>query len=226
MSSEAFGETAEFSYMNTLRLQPKQNRAGLLGGTFNPVHNGHIAMAYIALYEFLLGEIVFIPLGQPPHKQDAHIALAEHRLNMLRLATADENRFSVDALEINRKGMTYTVDTLEALCRLHPNTEYYYIIGADTLYELTAWKNYERVFALAGFICVLRPGVNDAEANRYAYAMNQKYGCRIYLAHDKGPDISSTLIRQLAAQDHLSSGLLPRSVAEYIRQNRVYSKED
>ncbi len=216
----------ELSYMDTMYLQPKHNRVGLLGGTFNPVHNGHISMAYIALYEFLLGEIIFIPLGIPPHKQYENIALAEHRLNMLHLAISGENRFSVDAIEINREGITYTVDTLEALCSAHPNTEYFYIIGADTLYELTTWKNYQRVFALASFICVLRPGINDAAVNQYAYSLSDKFGCRIYLAHDKGPDISSTLIRKLASEGHLYSELLPNSVAKYIRQNRIYIKED
>jgi nicotinate-nucleotide adenylyltransferase len=224
MNCTTFGETAEFSYMDPLCLQPKANRVGLLGGTFNPVHNGHISMAYIALYEFLLGEVVFIPLGQPPHKQDEYIAAAEHRLNMLRLATEGESRFSVDTLELNRSGFTYTVDTLEALRRAHPNTEYYYIIGADTLYELMTWKNFERVITLTYFICVLRPGLDDARVRAYAQIMNQKYGDRIHVAQDKGPDISSSLIRRLAADNRLASGLLPDSVAEYIRKNRVYAQ--
>ncbi len=212
--------------MDTLCLHPKQNRMGLLGGTFNPVHNGHIAMAYIALYEFLLGHVMFIPLGSPPHKKGESIAPAEQRLSMLRLAIAGESRFTVSDMEIRRKGITYTVDTLEALCRAHPDTEYYYIIGADTLYELTTWKNYQRVFKLVSFICVLRPGLNDNGATQYATALNTRFGCQVYVARDKGPDISSTLIRNMAAQNHTISGLLPKSVAEYIRQNRVYAKED
>jgi nicotinate-nucleotide adenylyltransferase len=226
MKSTAFSETVEFSYIDKLCLQPKQNRVGLLGGTFNPVHNGHISMAYIALYEFLLGEIVFVPLGQPPHKQDEFIAPSEHRLNMLRLATHDEPRFSVDTIEVNRSGFTYTVDTLESLCRMHPQTEYYYIIGADTLYELMGWKNFERVIALTRFICVMRPGVNEAGVREYSQMLNIKYENRIYVAREKGPDISSSLIRRLEADNRLASGLLPDSVAEYILKNRIYSKGD
>ncbi len=225
MKSTALGETAEFSYIDTLCLQPKANRVGLLGGTFNPVHNGHISMAYIALYEFLLGEVVFIPLGLPPHKRDEYIASAEHRLNMLKLATQDESRFSIDTIELDRTGYTYTVDTLEALRRAHPQTEYYYIIGADTLYELTGWKNFERVSTLTSFICVLRPGVDDAGAREYAQMLNERYGYRIHVARDKGPDISSSLVRQLVTDNRLASGLLPDSVAEYIRQYRIYAQE-
>lgn len=225
MKSAAFGETAEFSQIEPLCLQPKVNCVGLLGGTFNPVHNGHMGMAYIAMYEFLLGSIVFIPLGLPPHKREAYIAPAEHRLNMLRLAIGDERRFSVDTIELDRCGYTYTVDTLEALCRAHPKTEYYYIIGADTLYELTGWKKFERVFALTHFICILRPGVDDKGARAYAQILNEHYRARIHIARDKGPDISSSLIRRLAENNRLVPGLLPESVTEYIRQNRVYTHE-
>lgn len=225
MTSVTFGDTAEFSYLDTLSLQPKQNRVGLLGGTFNPVHNGHVSMAYIALYEFLLGEVVFVPLGLPPHKKDELIASSDHRLNMLRLATQNENRFTIDTLELERTGFTYTVDTLEALRKAHPNNEYYYIIGADTLYELTGWRRFERVNALTSFICVLRPGVDDAGARSYAQTLNERLGCRIYVARDKGPDISSSLIRQLMADSRLTSGLLPESVAKYIRLHHIYAQE-
>lgn len=225
MKDTAFG-AAEFSSIDTLCLQPKLNRVGLLGGTFNPVHNGHIRMACIALDEFLLGEVVFIPLGIPPHKRDEYVAPAEHRLNMLMLAIQDENRFVVDTIELDREGFTYTVDTLEALCRAHPNTEYHYIIGADTLYELTNWKNFRRVIALTHFICVLRPGVDDVGAHEYAKILSQRYGARIEIARDQGPDISSSLIRRLAADNRLASGLMPESVAEYIRLNGLYRQGD
>ena len=226
MKSAAFGDTAEFSYIDTLCLQPKANRVGLLGGTFNPVHNGHIRMACIALDEFLLGEVVFLPLGIPPHKRYKVIAPAEHRLAMLRLAIREETRFSVDTIEIFREGVTYTVDTLELLCRSNPKTEYYYIVGADTLYELTSWKNFERVISLTRFICVLRPGIDDKDAHIYAHTLNKRYGERFFISREKGPDISSSLIRSLAKDNRIPEGLLPPSVAEYIRLNRIYIQGD
>jgi nicotinate-nucleotide adenylyltransferase len=226
MKSAAHGGEAEFSSIDTLSIQPRQNRGGLLGGTFNPVHNGHIRMAYIAMDEFLLGEVVFIPLGVPPHKRNQHIASAEHRLAMLHLAIGSEKRFSVDTIEITRTGFTYTVDTLEALCKVHPDTDYYYIIGADTLYELHAWRNFERVIMMTRFICVLRPGVEDGAARDYAKELNVRYGERVFVAREKGPDISSSLIRDMAAGNRIASGLMPENVAQYIRLNRIYIQGD
>lgn len=201
----------------------KQKRVGLLGGTFNPVHNGHIAIAKIALYEFSLGEVVFLPLGRPPHKRCEFLATAESRLEMIRLAIENEKRFSVDPLELYREGFTYSVDTLEILTREHKNNEYYYIIGADTLFELTTWKNYERVFSLTSFICVLRPGQSDIMAQEHADMMNTRYGYKFFVAKDKGPDISSSCIRDIAHSGGIYEGLVPQRVAMYIKAQRLYS---
>jgi len=212
----------EFSSLKTEYLQPKQKRVGLLGGTFNPVHNGHISMAYIALYEFLLGEVIFLPLGKPPHKNDEAIACVTHRINMIRLATAHEKRFSVSTLETDRNGITYTVDTLELLMRKNNDASYYYIIGSDTLFDIASWRNIERVMLLTDFICILRPGQEELSVKEYADTLNTQYGHKIHFAKERGPDVSSSLIRSSAAQNRLCSGLLPDCVANYILQNRVY----
>ncbi|MDD5017474.1 MAG: nicotinate-nucleotide adenylyltransferase [Eubacteriales bacterium] len=216
----------EFSQLETEYLQPKQNRIGLLGGTFNPIHNGHIKMAYIALYEFLLGEVVFLPLGTPPHKKDEYIAPSQLRLDMIKMAIAREKKFSVDTIEFERYGTTYTVDTLEIMSRNNKPAEYYFIIGADTLFELKTWRNFERVICLTNFICILRPGQDDAAVRQYADMMNSRYGYKIYVAKDRGPDISSSLIRKLAVSKRPVGGLVPECVARYIQMNRVYAKED
>ena len=216
----------EFSRLGIECLHTKRNKIGLLGGTFNPVHNGHISMAYITLYEFLLGKIVFLPSGNPPHKKDEYIAPASHRLDMLRLATENEPRFSVSSAEIDRGGITYTVDTLEVLMRTNTEAEYYYIIGADTLFELKTWRHFERVMRLTRFICVLRPGQDDMAVRGYVEQLNDKYGHRIYVAQERGPDISSSLIRQLVAAKKPCASLVPETVGCYLRQNRVYFNED
>lgn len=215
---------AEFSRMDTEFL--KQNRIGLLGGTFNPVHNGHLKMAYIALYEFGLGEVVFMPLGDPPHKRQEYLASAAHRLDMIRLAIADERRFSVSTVETDRAGLTYTVDTLEILTRTKPQSSFYYIIGADTLFELENWRNYEKVFFLTDFICIMRPGHDQREVVTYAERLNNRFGHKIYIADERGPDISSSLIRSQIAENKLSQRLVPTNVANYILQHKVYNQED
>ena len=220
------GFYTEFSQLEIQRTQPRTNRIGILGGTFNPVHNGHLRIAYIALYEFLLGEIVFLPLGTPPHKSGEAIAPACMRLDMIRIAIEGESRFSVSSMEIDRVGCTYTVDTLEALRRNNHNAEYYFIIGADTLFELRTWKRIDRVMLLTSFICVLRPGQDDIQVRQYADALNDQYGGRIYIAREEGPDISSSHIRLLLAHRKSCEGLVPAKVARYLDKNRVYACED
>ncbi len=212
----------EFSKLETAALL-KQNRIGLLGGTFNPIHNGHLAIANIAAYEFSLGEVVFLPLGLPPHKRCDQLAHTNARLDMINIAIKDERRFSVNTVELYREGYTYTVDTLELLTRENKKADYYYIIGADTLFELTTWKRFERVFCLTSFICVLRPGQLDDEVKKYADSLNSKYGYKFFVANDKGPDISSSYIRDMARCKRLGKGLVPDGVARYIEQNGLYS---
>lgn len=214
---------AEFSRIDTEFI--KQNRVGLLGGTFNPVHNGHIKMAYIALYEFGLGEVVFLPLGDPPHKRQEFLATAEHRLEMIQLAISGETRFSVSTVETGRKGLTYTVDTLEILTRAQPQTSFYYIIGADTLFELENWKCYERVFFLTDFICIMRPGQDQRRVCEQADRLNSRFGHKIYIADERGPDISSSQIRSQICENKLSDKLVPMAVARYITHHKVYNQE-
>ena len=216
---------SEFSMLETDCIYTKQNKIGLLGGTFNPIHNGHISMAYIVLYEFLLGKVIFLPSGNPPHKTDEYIAPAEVRLDMIRLAIENEPRFDVSRTEINRGGMTYTVDTLSMLARTNNDAQYYYIIGADTLFELPTWRDFERVIRLTRFLCVMRPGQNDIRVRQYADSLNSRYGHRIYIADERGPDISSSHIRALAESGCACTDLVPVNVAQYITQNRVYFKE-
>jgi nicotinate-nucleotide adenylyltransferase len=148
---------SEFSGLETESALLKQNRIGILGGTFNPVHNGHLAIAKIALYEFLLEKVVFLPLGTPPHKKDEYIAPPEHRLEMVKLAIQGEPRFSVSTLEIFREGILILSIRWRYSRVKAKNAEYYYIIAQILFFELKTWKNYERVFCLANFICVLRP---------------------------------------------------------------------
>ncbi len=225
MKGDYFSDYAEFSSLETEGIRFRQNKIGLLGGTFNPIHNGHLDMAYIALYEFLLGEVIFLPLGIPPHKQKEYLAPPVQRLDMIKIAVQDEKRFSVNPIEINRKGTTYTVDTLEALTKKNKEAQFYFIIGADTLFELKTWKNFRRVIFLANFICILRPGLDEENVKQYANTVNEKYGKKIYLARDRGPNISSSKIRKMAAENNLKNGLVPEKVASYLQQNHIYCKE-
>ena len=148
-------------------------------------------------------------------------------LRWLELAIEGYERFSLSTLEIDRKGTTYTIDTLEQLRAKDPQTsDYYFIIGADTLFELPTWKNINRVMQLADFICVMRPGIDEKMTRDYAKMICSKSPCTIYIADEKGPNISSTHVRMMAANDELSSSYVPPAVLRYIIKKNVYTNED
>src|SRR6058998_1545633 len=136
----------------------RRARIGILGGTFNPIHVGHLLIAQDAMEAARLDRVLFIPSATPPHKPLAGNVSAAHRLRMAKLAIAGDKRFAVDDLEIRRGGKSYSVDTLRELKRRYRRAEFYFIIGADSLSELHLWKDARRLVKLCRFIAVNRPG--------------------------------------------------------------------
>lgn len=197
-------------------------RIGILGGTFNPPHSGHLSIAEDLLAEFSLDEILLLPVGIPPHKRDMNIASNEHRLEMLRLLTMHDPRLVVSDMEMQRSGYTYTVDTLTALREADDNCLYYYIIGTDTLFTLTTWRRYEEVFGMTRFLCVPRPGDDHEESLQKIAELEKKYGAVIHLAKSTGPDISSTMIRSCLKENKPLTGLVPAAVEEYMKSHGLF----
>lgn len=198
------------------------HRIGIFGGTFNPVHNGHLVMAKEALDEFSLRNIMFIPSGNPPHKSNEHIAPAFHRINMLETVLFNKPQFSVSSVEIQREGYTYTVDTMLELRSVYPEgTEFYFIIGSDSLYSLVSWKNYRLLLTLCDFIVFNRVGFEHEKLiDSVNYLASQ--GARIHIASALCPRISSTEIRKRVSQGLSLEGLVPKEVEEYIYINGLY----
>ncbi len=182
---------------------------GLLGGSFNPIHDGHLAMAEAAQKELGLDRILIVPCGDPPHKS-AELAGKLDRLRMAELGA--EGRYEVSRIEIDRPGKTYTVDTLEALRARHPDSELVMIIGGDTLREVGTWRDAKRVFALCRFAVFARGGEALAEAP----------GARVIRMRAVIPDISATAIRDRVHRGMSLEGLTPRTVENYIGQHRLY----
>ena len=204
-----------------MRICLEKAHIGILGGTFNPVHNAHIMMARMALAEYDLERVVLIPTGQPPHKEGEQIASAEHRLAMLRYAVETEPGLCVSPMEINRRGTTYTVDTLYQLHARKPAL-YSFIIGADTLCDLPNWREIAKVCTLCDFIALFRDGMNmekTMEAKRY---MEQTYGAKIHISTCKIPHVSSTEIRRRLLCGQPISQYVPKSVERYLLENEVY----
>ena len=193
-------------------------RIGIMGGTLDPVHNGHIEVALAAKRLLKLDRVMLLPAGDPPHK--AHPTLKRDRLNMARIAAEGAEGLFVSDIEIAREGTTFTVDTLRELTRREPDTQWYYLIGADTLNVLDSWRNFEKVAGMCIFAVIGRAD-EPADMNR-VHALEQQYGARFEVLPFNGPDISSTQIRDRVAKGEDISTLVPPGVADYIRAHLLY----
>lgn len=194
--------------------QRRRERIGILGGTFNPIHLGHLLIAQDAVEAARLDRVLFIPSATPPHKELAGDISATHRLRMTKLAIAGNECFAVDDLEIRRGGKSYSVDTLTELRRRYPRADFHFIIGADSLSELHLWKDARRLVKLCRFIAVTRPGFTG-KASRLP---GLKY--QLLEAHPCG--IASREIRVRAKRGQNIRYLVPDPVLRYIRRHKLY----
>jgi len=192
-----------------------QKRIGILGGTFDPIHNGHLVMASEVGYAFELDEIIFVPTGQPWQKDDRHIAAAEDRYLMTVIATASHPLFSVSRVDIDRPGETYTIDTLRDLrAERVPAAEFFFIMGADALAGLRTWQNTDELLKLAHFIGCTRPGhpLPPEVAADPAFS----------LLEIPALEISSTACRERVSVGMPITYLVPDGVIQYIAKRGLY----
>ena len=195
-------------------------RIGILGGTLDPIHNGHIEIALKAMDVLGLDGVALMPSGDPPHKPRA--TGRQDRMEMARLAAAEHPGLYASDVEINRRGVTYTVDTLSALAVERPEVQWTYIIGADTLNTLESWREFPRVARLCDFAVVQRPGCDVELAKLRAKAITACYDTQVTLLPLSGPALSSTKIRRRVAAGEDISGEVPAPVAAYIRDHGLY----
>lgn len=192
-----------------------------MGGTFDPIHFGHLVTAEEALVQFNLDRVVFMPTGHPARKTHQQVTSAEHRYLMTVIATAANPDFEVSRMEIERPGTTYTVDTLEAMRDASgPGTELFFITGADAVWEIVTWKDAEEFAGLCTFIAATRPGY-DLDAAREQHADTLQH-LRIEFIEVPALAISSTDIRQRRAERRPVRYLLPEPVVAYIEKYRLY----
>ncbi len=196
-------------------------RIGIFGGTFNPIHMGHLHLAENVCNLMQLDKIVFVPDAMPPHKIGTGFAPAQDRYNMVQLAIAGYNNFIVSDIELRRTGLSYTIDTLRELHDMHPNTELYFIIGADSVQQLHTWHCAHEMVQLATFVGVGRPGYDNVmeDAVRHFGEIAKK---RIILLNTPTYDISATRIREMIAGGQSIEDLVPEAVAQYIKEQRLY----
>lgn len=208
-------------------------RIGILGGTFNPPHLGHLRLAEEAAGVHKLDRVVFIPCDIPPHKSCVGIEPAEHRLKMTQIACEDNPLFEVSDMEIRHQGPSYTVTTLETFAN-DKTVEPYFILGTDSLKEINMWKDYESLFKLSNFVVITRPGTEFADAwSRLPAEIQAQFqsggdqlqhvSSHVVIPSDvRGLDISSTLIRSLMEKGQSIRYLVPDSVLAYIQQFHLY----
>ena len=198
-------------------------RIGIMGGTFDPVHNGHLLLGKQAYEEYNLDEIWYMPSHIPPHKKDRTITASEDRIAMLHLALEGRSYCKVSDFEMKREGNTYTAHTLALLKEEYPEDVFYFIIGADSLFQIESWYHPEKVMALT---TLLVSGREYEKANctfdeQIAY-LTEKYGAKIYPLHNEEVDIASADIRRCISEGRDITELVPESVAEYIKTHDLY----
>jgi nicotinate-nucleotide adenylyltransferase len=191
-------------------------RLGVMGGTFDPIHHGHLVAASEVASVFGLDEVVFVPTGQPWQKSEREVSPAEHRYLMTVIATASNPRFTVSRVDIDRGGLTYTIDTLRDLAAERPDTEMFFITGADALAQILSWKDSEELFGLAHFVGVTRPGHRlDGEGLPPD---------RVSLMEVPAMAISSTDCRARVVAGEPVWYLVPDGVVQYIAKHRLYRR--
>jgi nicotinate-nucleotide adenylyltransferase len=187
-------------------------RLGVMGGTFDPIHFGHLVAASEVAHAFNLAKVIFVPTGEPWQKQT--LTAAEHRLKMTQLAIADNPLFEISTVDIDRGGPTYTIDTLRDIRVSHPSSELYFITGADAISQIMSWKNIDALWPLAKFVGVTRPG-HELNVPKMAQA-------DVSILEIPALAISSTDIRARVKAGKPVDYLLPDAVIEYIHKNELY----
>ena len=197
------------------------NKIGIMGGTFDPIHNGHLVAASEAAYRFDLDKVIFVPTGQPWQKADRTVTDAEHRYLMTMVATASNPRFTVSRVDIEREGPTYTIDTLRDIRHFYPDAELYFITGADALASIMSWREWEEMLEMAHFVGVTRPGY---PLTRDMVPEDQRDNIELI-------DIPAMAISSTDCRERASSGvpvwyLVPDGVVQYIAKNHLYSPNE
>ena len=197
-----------------VRFVNRVDRIGILGGTFDPIHCTHIAMARAALEEAKLDKILFVISARPPHKIKKSWVSAEDRFDMVKLALENENRMDPSRIEIDRTGPSYTIDTLKQLSDLYPGADLFLIMGFDSLLDLPNWKDPDKIMKMAKLLVVPRPDSDTTVPEE----MKDRY---LLLSFEENA-VSSTDIRKRIADNESLDGLIPQVVEQFIRQRGIY----
>ena len=192
-----------------------------MGGTFNPIHFGHLLLGETAYEQFSLDEVLFMPTKNPDYKKLTNSVTEEDRMQMVQLAIRDNSHFTFSGEELDREGTTYTVETLTNLTERNPDCAYYFIMGADSLYHIESWKDTEKVLQMAVILVAGRGDLSSSLSSQIEYIEN-KYDASIHFLNSPSLEISSNDIRRRIRAGESIRYLLPREVEEYIYEHKLY----
>jgi nicotinate-nucleotide adenylyltransferase len=197
-------------------------KKAIFGGTFDPVHNGHIHIAREALDSLNLDKLIFMPSGNPPHKTDRKVTDAQIRYEMVKMAAGSEERFEVSSFEIDQKRLSYTYKTMESVHAAEQDTEWYFISGADCLLDIEKWRHPERIFKHCKLAVFSRPGYTFQNILKQKAVIEEKYGIEIIILKTSVLDVSSTEIRNKIKNDEDVSYALNPAVYKLIKELGLY----
>lgn len=199
------------------------SRIGIMGGTFNPIHNGHLMIAEKAREQFSLDQILFIPTGHSPLKHKQHVTNAVHRCAMVSLAIADNPWFVLDKIEVDSPETSYTFRTIRKLKDNYIFSELFFVLGADSLFDFESWKNPELILEKCSILAAYRKHEKQEEFFRQIAYLNKKYPGKFYPLDTPELEVSSQEIRQRIQEGKSICHLVPEAVEIYIRNNKLYS---
>lgn len=198
-------------------------KKAVFGGTFDPIHNGHLHVAYEALYKLKLDKVVFMPAGNPPHKVNHKVTDALVRYEMVRRAIEKEEKFEIDDYEIQKNGLSYTFQTIEYITQKEKETEWYFISGMDCLIEIDSWKSIDKILNLCTLAVFNRPGYNIQDMLIQKEKIEKKYNKEIVFLDLPLVELSSSMIRTKIEKCENVSYLLPNEVYKYIFSKNLYT---
>lgn len=205
----------------------QENRnIGIFGGTFNPIHYGHLIIAENACLQYGLQKVIFLPTGHTPHKPYMGEDMSRHRCHMTELAISDNPRFVISYREIESTTVNYTYRTLERVAQEHPGTRLYFILGADSLFDFDKWVHPEKICASVVILAAVRDFLTEAKVDRQIAYLTEKYGGEIHRLKTPNFNVSSQNLRERVRNGQSIRYMVPPQVESYIRREKLYLKDE
>ena len=210
-----------------MNCQNNHKRIGIMGGTFDPIHMGHLILGEQSYEQLHLDKVLFMPSGNPPHKRNRDGRASDcQRVEMVRLAIEDNPHFELSLTEMHETGYTYTYRTLEELNEQNPDTDYYFIIGADSLFAFEEWKEPGRICKACTLVVAVRNHTSSDELNREIKRLSEKYEGNFARLDTMNIDVSSHQIRQWISDEKSLKYYVPDKVISYMKENGIYRKKE